>query len=121
MPGNKVKITANFKLLQQKGSYELADNLVYNGAEQKGISKVLVDGKEAGENEYTITYRNNVNAGTAKATLKFTDPSVVPNEQTIEFTINPATLTVTPDANQVVYAGDDDDVFTYKSAGAVSG
>ena len=68
-------------------------NLTYNGTAQEPGVTVTVDGQTlAAENNYTVTYANNINAGdTAKATvtgIAFTGAFTLP------FTIKPATPTL---------------------------
>ncbi len=61
----------------------------YNGAPQEPRVTVTVDGKEVPEGTYTVTYENNINAGTARAVVKALDGSWT---EASSFTIRPKVL-----------------------------
>jgi len=68
--------------------------------------------------DYTVVESNNTNAGTATATLTGVGNTSGTAEPT--FTITPATVTVTPTADQSKVYGESDPVFTYTTVPAVT-
>ena len=93
----------------------------YDGMEKKP-SVVVKDGdKEIPSTEYSVSYVDNINAGTA--TVKITDVAGgnydVSGSTT--FTIDKATITVTPTAGQTTIYGMSDPTLEYSSSGATAG
>ncbi|NLE56357.1 MAG: hypothetical protein GX617_15580, partial [Lentisphaerae bacterium] len=66
------------------------------------------------DRDYTLAYANNLNAGeaTLTVTVNIGNGTTVVNKV---FTIDKATITVTPDADQTKIFRDDDPVLTYTS------
>ena len=88
-------------------------NLTYNGTAQEPGVTVTVDGQTlAAENNYTVTYANNINAGdTAKATVTGTGIAFT-GAFTLPFTIKPATPTIAwnPYYQVLTYTGQPADI-----------
>lgn len=68
----------------------MADTFVYTGEAQIPEVTVSVDGKTLSSNDYTVTGRNNVNAGTASVVI--TGKGNYAGTKTLNFTITPASL-----------------------------
>jgi len=95
-------------------------NLVYNGEPQIPTIKVVIDGTELVEGtDYTVTYDNNINAGTGTVTITGTGSAL--GEQTIEFTIGKRELTIIPTADLKKQIGEADPEFTYTYSGNIEG
>ena len=80
----------------------------YTGEEITPAVVVKVGGKTLDETNYTVSYANNINAGTAAVTVKATADSVYTGETTAEFTILKAESAVeaAPAANELTYNGE---------------
>ena len=96
------------------GAKELSDELqmaggpfIYNGS---AWSPAVVPGLTEGI-DYTITYANNVNAGTA--TVRIEGMGNYYGTLSAEFTISPRPITVTPAPGQTKDYGTDDPIFAY--------
>lgn len=101
----------------------VAGDFVYNGAEHKPSLTVKWRGAELKlDFDYTITYKNNVNAGTAKVVVTGKNGFAGTVER--EFTIAPKSITVTVTVKDKIYDGSADAaidtiVFNGKYAGDV--
>ena len=92
----------------------------YDGtAKEPGVA-VTDNGKEVSSANYTVTYTNNVNAG-SNATVKVTGKGNYSGEKTATFTIAKRTLRVTPTAGQSKIYGSTDPTLTYEYSNNVSG
>ena len=99
----------------------VAENLIYTGLPQSNIVAVVVAGTNlTAGTDYTVTYANNVNAGTAIATI---DGVGAWNGQIVTyFSIAKAGLTVTADNKTVEYGTDPATVvYTVTVTGFVNG
>ena len=101
-------------------SIEVAAAGTYDGNE-KTPSVIVKDGeKEILSDEYRVSYENNIDAGNNTATVTITDAAGgnydVSGSAT--FTIDKATITVTPTAGQTTIYGMSDPVLKYSSVGA---
>ncbi|MDQ0289312.1 MBG domain-containing protein [Oligosphaera ethanolica] len=95
---------------------------IYNGTEHTPKPAVTYDGLLLKDSDYTLTYANNTNAGTATLTVTGIENGDYEGLMiTTYFTITPATLTATPDANQTKTFGEPDPVLDYTASGAVNG
>ena len=99
----------------------VAGTYTYDGT-KKEPSVVVKDGEtEIPDSEYSVSYVDNINAGTA--TVKITDVAGgnydVSGSTT--FTIDKATITVTPTAGQTTIYGMSDPTLEYSSSGAMAG
>ena len=94
------------------------DTYAYNGtAREPAVSTVSIAGMEASATQYTVTYSDNIHAGTASVALDDVegDNVLVWNAATT-FTIAPAALTISAEAQNKTY-GADDPILTYTYAG----
>ena len=118
-----VEISATYKKLLSSTDITVGDiaALTYNGKAQ--TPKVTVKDGETTlvENtDYTLSYSNNTNAGTATVTITAAENSKYSGKITKTFTINKAKLTITAEAKSKVY-GTADPTLTYKAEGLVEG
>ena len=74
-------------------------DLILSNAYDASTLKIYNNGKEVSSANYTVTYSNNVNAG-SNATVKVTGKGNYSGEKTATFTIAKRTLRVTPTAGQ---------------------
>ena len=99
-----------------------ADNLTYNGKEQKpGITVTLGDKTLTANTDYTVSYANNINTttDTSKATVTITGTGNYKGTASAEFAIKKAALTVTADNKTIKYG--EEPQFTAKYDGFVNG
>ena len=118
-----VEISATYKKLLSGTDIKVDDiaALTYNGKAQ--TPKVTVKDGETTlvENtDYTLSYSDNTNAGTATVTITAAENSKYSGKITKTFTINKAKLTITAEAKSKVY-GTTDPELTYKAEGLVEG
>lgn len=93
----------------------------YDGTEKKP-SVVVKDGdKEIPSTEYSVSYENSINAGNATVTITDVDGGNYNVSGSTTFTIDKATITVTPTAGQTTIYGMSDPTLEYSSSGAVNG
>ena len=94
-------------------------NYVYDGTEKKPIVQIKYQDTILVENQdYTLTYENNKNAGTAMIKINYKQPYY--GDETLNFTIQKRTLTVVP--NDISKAqGTPDPVLTFYYYGNVEG
>ena len=88
----------------------------YDGSEKKPTVTVKdsVSGETISSSEYTVSYSNNINAGTAKASVTFKSGQNHTGTYTANYTINKATRTITATTPQYVGVGASKNVsFTY--------
>lgn len=77
----------------------------FNGAEIKPAVTVTFNGKAVAEDEYSVAYSDNINAGTATVTLTSKDKSFSTEKtKTATFKINPAKATLSFDKSEVTAA-----------------
>ena len=97
---------------------EVVDAGTYDGKAKTPSVTVKDGGTVIPSNEYSVSYENNTNAGTA--TVKITDVAggnyIVNGSQTFE--IDKATITVTPKAGQEKTYGNGDPTLEYNGSGA---
>ena len=71
------------------------DDVIYTGQAQKPLVTVKVNGKKISDSCYSVSYKNNVNVGTATVTLKAKSGNVpVSGETTKTFKILPGTTSI---------------------------
>ena len=93
----------------------------YDGTEKKP-SVVVKDGdKEIPSTEYSVSYVDNINAGTATVTITDVAGGNYDVSGSTTFTIDKATITVTPTAGQTTIYGMSDPTLEYSSSGAMAG
>ena len=94
-------------------------NYVYDGTEKKPIVQIKYQDTILVENQdYTLTYENNKNAGTATIKINYEQPYY--GDETLNFTIQKRTLTVVP-SNISKTQGTPDPVLTSYYYGNVEG
>ena len=93
----------------------------YDGTEKKP-TVVVKDGTDViDKGEYSVSYANNTNAGTATVTITDVAGGNYDVSGSETFTIGKATITVTPEADQKTIYGMADPKLEYKYAGVVDG
>ena len=99
----------------------VAGTYTYDGT-AKTPSVAVKDGdKEIPSTEYRVSYENNINAGTATVKITDVDGGNYNVSGSTTFTIDKATITVTPTAGQTTIYGMPDPTLEYSSSGAMAG
>ena len=99
----------------------VAGTYTYDGT-KKEPSVVVKDGEtEIPDSEYSVSYADNINAGTATVTITDVDGGNYNVSGSTTFTIDKATITVTPTAGQTTIYGMSDPTLEYSSSGAMAG
>ena len=99
----------------------VAGTYTYDGT-AKTPSVTVKDGdKEIPSTEYRVSYENNINAGTATVKITDVDGGNYNVSGSTTFTIDKATITVTPTAGQTTIYGMPDPTLEYSSSGAMAG
>ncbi len=89
----------------------------YNGGENKPAVTVTVGGKTLDSANYTVSYADNINAGTATVTVTAVASDIYSGTATANFTITKAEISVTaPVANTLTYNGSAQALITAGSA-----
>lgn len=97
---------------------EVSDAGTYDGS-KKNPSVVVKDGdKEIPSTEYSVSYENNTDAGTATVTITDVAGGNYDVSGSTTFTIGKSTITVTPTAGQKIIYGMADPVLKYSFSGA---
>lgn len=97
---------------------EVSDAGTYDGS-KKTPSVVVKDGdKEIPSTEYSVSYENNTDAGTATVTITDVAGGNYDVSGSTTFTIGKSTITVTPTAGQKIIYGMADPVLKYSFSGA---
>lgn len=93
----------------------------YDGTEKKP-SVVVKDGEKViSASEYSVSYVDNINADTATVKITDVDGGNYNVSGSTTFTIDKATITVTPTAGQTTIYGMPDPTLEYSSSGAMAG
>ena len=113
-------LTVEPKLLSDYTIVVTGDVDPYNGTEHKPDVEVYVDGLLISDDEYSVEYSNNINAGDATVTVS----NVVKGNYTFAdksetFYIEPATLKLVSNSNTWVYDGDEHSEPTVTAVGYV--
>ena len=109
------KSAQTFAVTLSKTSYE------YDGTEKKPTAIVKDDGSALTEGtDYTVSYSNNINAGTNTAKVTITGKGNYTGTKEVTFTITQKTLTVTAAAKSKTYGAANPEL-TYTYSGQVSG
>ena len=90
----------------------------YNGSKHEPYVTVKVNGSTVLSTNYTVTYSNNINAGTATATVTFKSDSGYTGTVSKDFTIGQKEATVTPNSKSK-RAGESDPELTATVTGTV--
>jgi gliding motility-associated-like protein len=116
-----ISFTVGSKSIAASGiTVDALSDLVYSGAAQSP-SPVIKDGATTlveGTN-YSVSYSNNTSAGTG--TITITGSGNYSGSRTVNFTILPKSLTVTPGSGQQKSLGASDPTLTYTVTGQVAG
>lgn len=100
---------------------EVTGTYTYDGT-KKEPSVVVKDGEtEIPDSEYSVSYADNINAGTATVTITDVDGGNYNVSGSKKFPIDKAIITVTPNTDQKKIYGDEDPTLKYNYAGAVAG
>ena len=115
-----VRYTINSKNVT-KPTITVNGTYTYDGT-AKTPSVTVKDGdKEIPSTEYRVSYENNINAGTATVKITDVDGGNYDVNGSTTFTIDKATITVTPTAGQTTIYGMSDPTLEYSSSGAMNG
>ena len=115
-----VRYTINSKNVT-KPTITVNGTYTYDGT-AKTPSVTVKDGdKEIPSTEYRVSYENNINAGTAIVKITDVDGGNYNVSGSTTFTIDKATITVTPTAGQTTIYGMSDPTLEYSSSGAMAG
>ena len=121
--GNKtagVRYTINSKNVT-KPTITVNGTYTYDGTEKKP-SVVVKDGEKViSDSEYSVSYIDNINAGTATVTITDVAGGNYDVSGSTTFTIGKATITVTPEDDQKTIYGSADLPLRYSCSGAVNG
>lgn len=99
----------------------VAGTYTYDGT-KKEPSVVVKDGEtEIPDREYSVSYADNINAGTATVTITDVDGGNYNVSGSKKFPIDKAIITVTPNTDQKKIYGDEDPTLKYNYASAVAG
>lgn len=116
--------SVTYKIVSKKVAYptiEVTGTYTYDGTKKKP-SVVVKDGEtEIPDSEYSVSYADNINAGTATVTITDVDDGNYNVSGSKKFPIDKAIITVTPNTDQKKIYGDEDPTLKYNYAGAVAG
>lgn len=94
---------------------------IYDGSAKKPSVTVKDENNEIPASEYSVSYENNTNAGTATVIITNANGGNYNVSGRETFTIGKATITVTPTAGQKTIYGKTDPALKYTYSGAVNG
>lgn len=115
-----VRYTINSKNVT-KPTITVNGTYTYDGTEKKP-SVVVKDGEKViSDSEYSVSYIDNINAGTATVTITDVAGGNYDVSGSTTFTIGKATITVTPEDDQKTIYGSADLPLRYSCSGAVNG
>ena len=115
-----VQYTINSKKVTDP-TIEVANAGTYDGTKKKP-SVVVKDGEKViPASEYSVSYADNINAGTATVTITDVAGGNYDVSGSTTFTIGKATITVTPEDDQKTIYGSADLPLRYSCSGAVNG
>lgn len=121
--GNKTA-SVTYKIVSKEvanPTIEVTGTYTYDGTKKKP-SVVVKDGeKEISASEYSVSYVDNINAGTATVKITDVDGGNYNVSGSKKFPIDKAIITVTPNTDQKKIYGDEDPTLKYNYAGAVTG
>jgi len=116
----EAKVTVQVSLEGNAAIAFHGNNFIYNGAEQKPQITVSVKAAVLKENkDYTLSYRNNKDAGTAEVTVK--GNGLYSGNIKAEFTINPAPLLIRAKDKNLVIGEKIPQTYEYEIEGLVPG
>lgn len=113
-----------YKIVSKKvtnPTIEVTGTYTYDGT-AKTPAVVVKDGINViPSTEYSVSYENSINAGAATVTITDVDGGNYNVSGSTTFTIDKATITVTPTAGQTTIYGMSDPTLEYSSSGAMNG
>ncbi|MGX8850348.1 MBG domain-containing protein [Amedibacillus sp. YH-ame10] len=98
------------------------ENIIYDGTEKQQKPTVMLNGKILKEgDDYTLSYKDNIKAGTATVTITGKGNFTQSSQLTTNFEILQRVIYVVPDNNQWKYSGDNEPGYTYQLDNVVEG
>lgn len=121
---DNVTASVTYKIVSKKVAYptiEVTGTYTYDGTEKTPAVVVKDEINEIPSTEYSVSCENNINAGNATVKITDVDGGNYNVSGSTTFTIDKATITVTPNTDQKKIYGDEDPTLKYNYAGAVAG
>ena len=121
---DKVTASVTYKIVSKKVAYptiEVTGTYTYDGTEKTPAVVVKDEINVISSTEYSVSCENNINAGNATVTITDVDGGNYNVSGSTTFTIDKATITVTPTAGQTTIYGMSDPTLEYSSSGAMNG
>lgn len=121
---DSVTASVTYKIVSKKVAYptiEVTGTYTYDGTEKTPAVVVKDEINVIPSTEYSVSCENNINAGTATVKITDVDGGNYNVTGSTTFTIDKATITVTPNTDQKKIYGDEDPTLKYNYAGAVAG
>lgn len=121
---DNVTASVTYKIVSKKVAYptiEVTGTYTYDGTEKTPAVVVKDEINEIPSTEYSVSCENNINAGNATVKITDVDGGNYNVSGSTTFTIDKATITVTPTAGQTTIYGMSDPTLEYNSSGAMAG
>lgn len=121
---DNVTASVTYKIVSKKVAYptiEVTGTYTYDGTEKTPAVVVKDEINVIPSTEYSVSCENNINAGNATVTITDVDGGNYNVSGSTTFTIDKATITVTPTAGQTTIYGMSDPTLEYSSSGAMAG
>lgn len=121
---DNVTASVTYKIVSKKVAYptiEVTGTYTYDGTEKTPAVVVKDEINVISSTEYSVSCENNINAGNATVTITDVDGGNYNVSGSTTFTIDKATITVTPTAGQTTIYGMSDPTLEYSSSGAMNG
>ena len=121
---DNVTASVTYKIVSKKVAYptiEVTGTYTYDGTEKTPAVVVKDEINVIPSTEYSVSCENNINAGNATVKITDVDGGNYNVSGSTTFTIDKATITVTPNTDQKKIYGDEDPTLKYNYAGAVAG
>ena len=116
--------SVTYKIVSKKvtnPTIEVTGTYTYDGTEKTPAVVVKDEINVIPSTEYSVSCENNINAGTATVKITDVDGGNYNVSGSTTFTIDKATITVTPTAGQTTIYGMSDPTLEYSSSGAMNG
>ena len=121
---DNVTASVTYKIVSKKVAYptiEVTGTYTYDGTEKTPAVVVKDEINVISSTEYSVSCENNINAGNATVTITDVDGGNYNVSGSTTFTIDKATITVTPEDDQKTIYGSADLPLRYSCSGAVNG
>lgn len=121
---DNVTASVTYKIVSKKVAYptiEVTGTYTYDGTEKTPAVVVKDEINVISSTEYSVSCENNIIAGNATVTITDVDGGNYNVSGSTTFTIDKATITVTPTAGQTTIYGMSDPTLEYSSSGAMNG